>query len=174
MKNFIKTIKGEDRDWEVVTIPIGEIKDTALFDAKYELSNLNKPRNPKMEIYIDLIKKKVLLPPLVLNENSNLRDGTHRLACYKYLGRKRIRVLRSLGKGTGKVKGSFPGMSTFPYKKITKHSGHRCLVCGELLTYKDGAGSPVGAFPQGMPNGKLHYCKDCGIVIKNDFVVWQK
>jgi len=174
MKNFIKSIKGEDRDWEVISLSIDEIKDTALFSAKYELSKVNKPPNKKMEVYLELMKSGVILPPLVLDEKNNLRDGTHRLALYKFLGKKRVKVLRSLGKGTGKVKGKFGGKFVFPYKDIAQYSGHRCLICNELLIYKDGVSSPISTFPQGMPNGKLHYCKNCGMIYKKNFVLWKK
>ena len=173
MKNFIKSIKGEDRDWEVVTIPTKDIVDPTLFDAEYEFSSLNKPRNPKLVIYLNLIKDGVIFPPLVLDENNKLMDGTHRFTLYKYLKRKKVKVLRSLGKGTGQVKGNFKGRSTFPYKNIQRYSGHRCLICKELLIYKDGVVN-ASAFPQGLPIGKLHYCKNCGIIYKSNFVLWQK
>ena len=177
MKNFIKSLpNGEVQDWEIVTLKIRDIKDPALFDAEYELSKVNKPANKKMEILVNLVKEGKPFPPIIVSENNDLRDGTHRLAIYKLLGRKTLKVLRTRGKGTGKVKGKYPGHSTYPYKYITSDGFHLCIDCKQKVNYlpSGSTAGPVVNFPHGLPSGPLWYCYHCGYNFNRNFVVWKK
>ena len=174
MKNLLKNINGLNHDWEIVNIKIDEIQDTATIDWKHEFGNLNKPRNRKLIVYRELYKSGTVFPPITLDEGNKVMDGTHRLMLYKYLEKKIIKVLRRTGKGTGKVKGKFPGKSTFPYKNLDQEHPTECIVCNTILNYlpKAAGASPMDEFPQGLPTGPLWYCKPCGVVVKKGFIVW--
>lgn len=158
----------EKYDWEFTTVNPNTIKDSALFDIKYELSDTNKPKNRKIVVLMELLEEGVKFPPIVIYDNKVL-DGTHRLAIYKYLGKKRIKILRRT-EGKGKVKGKYNCKCKFPYKNAVNP---RCLVCNELLKFKNAGNytGPMATFPHGLPQGPLWYCIPCGMYYKKDFII---
>ena len=171
MKNFIKTQPDWQKyDWEIKQIDPNKIEDSALFNIKFELSSHNKPRNIRVETYIALVKRGVVFSPIIV-QGSKLLDGTHRLAIYKHLGKKRITVIERIENGTGRIKGKFPYKCTFPFKGAENPG---CLVCHQLLNFKNPGCyvDPVPNFPYGLPHGPLWFCIPCGVMYKEDFPVW--
>jgi len=176
MKTLIKSFGGEDRDWELVEINIDDVHDTAVTDWEVEIQDRfsvkNKLPNMQLMTLMELVQKGNVLPPIIVDEDNTVLDGTHRLLVYRRLKKKKIKVLRSLGEGTGKFKGKFKGRFVMPYKNPRYRD---CFTCGKKLDYVGWKGTcpgPLGAFPEGIPAGPLWFCDKCGQIFKENFVVW--
>ena len=175
MKNFIKTCitDGDTYNWQSMIVDPFKITDSSDFDIEEEILGENKFPNMKVLTYMSLIKDGVKFPPVVITKDYVVMDGTHRVAIYRKL-KKKIWVLKQLGKGNGKVSGKWTGKSTYPFLKAEIQMN--CINCGYPLLHQgvsDKLG-PISAIPNGLPSGELWACKKCGLYFNRKSVIWQE
>jgi len=172
-QRIIDSVGGEDRDWEIVEVPVKDVNDP----------NEGCVQDPKLKVYIKELKKGSVFPPIVLDEKNEVLDGTHRLHAYKRAGKKKVPALRAVGKGTGKVvrdkyfeplvkKLQAEGRDTDFF--IPTDEAPDCLICGKQMTFVPyGCTTTHPAFPDGFPRGPFYFCgEDQIIVSKKSFIGW--
>jgi len=172
-KHVIHSVSGDEKDWEIVEFPVDLIDDPAEHNTQA----------PKLKVYTKELDKGSIFPPIVIDENNAVLDGTHRLHAYRNLFRELIPVLRPVGKGTGRVVND----EYFdPLIRKLKEEGRdadffipsdespNCLVCGRALEFVDyGVNKTHHAFPEGLPRGPFYFCaRDKIIVSKKSFIGW--
>ena len=174
VEHLIKSVGGMDRDWEVVEVNINELTDPSA----------NKVYDAKHRAYMEKIREGATFPPIIVDENNRVLDGTHRLKAHIGAGRETINILRAVGRGTGKLirddvlepllnklKGSGRENEFFRYSD----KDPQCLVCkGNMQYVRDNyclSYNPV--FPDGFPQAPFYYCAGCGIIANSkQFVGW--
>lgn len=161
---LINVIGGQDKDWKIYRAKISDIYDPS--SPKFQ--------SPKLDIYMKLLRKGRLFPPIILDERNWVVDGTHRLHAYRRLDRKTIPAIKPVSLGTGKV------VSDSVYKNIefyTMDGAPVCFICKEEMAFHPYGSNPAPmpeAFPDGLPYGPIYYCrKDKIIVNKRKFLLWR-
>lgn len=156
-------IYGINQDWEIVYEDIDKLYDPAL----------PKFQSPKLDIYIKKLENGDVFPPIAVTEENKVIDGTHRLNAFIVLKRKQVPIIRSLGKGEGKIVrdevykgGEFCRPADLP----------TCFICNNTLEFvpKNGSQpSPGTEFPQGFPVGPFYFCRLDKIIINEKmFTLW--
>ena len=147
--------------------------DSSDFNLDEELEEIYKIPDMKSKTYLSLVKKGVKFPPIVIDKNNKLIDGTHRLAIHRKL-KKKIWALKMTGKGSGKVFGKWTGKSLYPFSNAFK--SERCFNCDELLLNQEEGNhlGSIGVIPNGLPSGELWACPKCGLYFTRKSPVWSK
>lgn len=170
-QHIIDSVGGGDKDWEIIEIPLDKLTDPSE----------DKVNSTKLMVYAKEISKGSIFPPIVVDEDYKVIDGTHRLRAYKTLCRKKIPALKAIGKGTGRIirdKVFEPMLEKLKGYDLDFYlpgaEPPKCLNCGAILNFVPyGLSMTNSAFPDGMPTGPYYFCaKDKIIVSKKSFIGW--
>lgn len=157
----------EPQDWECKLVDIKKVTDPVL--AKFQ--------SPKLNMYIQLLKKGAIFPPVVVTNDYQVIDGTHRFNAYLRLKRKKIPVLRALGKGSNQVKDSVYNKLGGKFVAPKSEERPTCYLCSSKMEHmrEHESPGPMAEFPEGLPRGPFYFCrKDAYIINQRNYVIWQE